>query len=42
MVKRLSETVFKACFHYLTSFDNLEDFSGGSRQMKQSVDMTFL
>jgi len=29
------KTVFKACFHYLlTSFDDLEGFTGVNRQMK--------
>jgi len=28
------KTVFKACFHYLTSFDDLDGFTGGSRQME--------
>ena len=36
------KTIFKVCFHYLTSFDVLEGFTGGNRQMKYSADMTFL
>ena len=36
------KTVFKACFHYLTSFEDLEGFTGVNRQMKYSADMTFL
>ena len=28
------ETVFKACFYYLTSFEDLDGFTGVNRQMK--------
>ena len=33
---------FKACFHYLTSFDDLDGFTGVNRQMKYSADMRFV
>jgi len=26
------KTVFKACFHYLTSFDDLDGFTGGNEE----------
>jgi len=34
IVNTMYKTVFKACFHYLTCFDDLEGFTGVNRQMK--------
>jgi len=42
MLKVLKGLETVACFHYLTSFKDLEGFTGVNRQMKYSADMTFL
>jgi len=40
-INTMYKTVFKACFHYLTSFDDLDGFTGGNRQMKYSAYVQF-
>ena len=35
------ETVFKASFRYLTSFDDLDGFTGVNRQRKSSAYVQF-